>query len=75
MKDKILEILKDIRPDVDYINSSNYIEDNLLDSFDLAALLGDIEDTFNIKIAGEELNKENFTNIDTIVNLVKKYNG
>lgn len=73
MKEKILAILNDIRPEADYMHSSNFIDDELLDSFDLAALLGDMEDTFNIIIPGEELNKDNFTNIDSIIKLVEKY--
>lgn len=73
MKEKILEILNEIRPEADYVQSNNFIEDELLDSFDLAALLGDIEDTFKINIPGEELNKDNFINIDSITKLIKKY--
>lgn len=73
MKEKILEILNEIRPEADYVQSNNFIEDELLDSFDLVALLGDIEDTFKINIPGEELNKDNFINIDSITKLIKKY--
>ena len=38
-KKKILEILAELRPEFDFENSSDFIEDGLLDSFDIASLI------------------------------------
>lgn len=73
MKEKILEILKDIRPEVDFTDSEDFIEDGYLDSFDMVALVSNLDKTFGISILGEDIIPENFINLEMIENTVKKY--
>lgn len=73
MKEKILEILKDIRPELDFTESNDFIEDGYLDSFDMVALVSNLDKTFCISILGEDIIPENFANIEAIENIVKKY--
>lgn len=73
MREKILEILQDIRPEVDFNDSEDFIEDGYLDSFDMVALVSNLDKTFGISILGEDIIPENFMNIETIENTVKKY--
>ena len=73
MKEKILEILQDIRPEVDFTDSEDFIEDGYLDSFDMVALVSNLDKTFGISILGEDIIPENFANIEAIENIVKKY--
>ena len=49
MKEKILEILQDIRPEVDFNDSEDFIEDGYLDSFDMVALVSNLDKTFIVK--------------------------
>lgn len=73
MKEKILEILQDIRPEVDFNDSKDFIEDGYLDSFDMVALVSNLDKTFGISILGEDIIPENFMNLEAIENIVKKY--
>lgn len=73
MKDKIKEVLENIRPEFDFADSDNFLEDGLLDSFDLITLVSSLDQTFGISIEGTEMTPENFQNIDTIEKLVQKY--
>ena len=73
MKDKIKEVLENIRPEFDFADSENFLEDGLLDSFDLITLVSSLDQTFGISIEGTEMTPENFQNINTIENLVRKY--
>ena len=73
MKNKIKEVLESIRPEFDFADSDNFLEDGLLDSFDLITLVSSLDETFGISIEGTEMTPENFQNIETIVNLVQKY--
>ncbi len=43
MKDKIKEVLENIRPEFDFADSDNFLEDGLLDSFDLITLVFTID--------------------------------
>lgn len=72
MKDRILNILHGLRPEFDFSTSSDFIEDGMLDSFDIVSLVSEIEENFGILIDGEDIVPENFSSVDTIESLVNK---
>lgn len=72
MKEKILAILADMHPEYDYAQSENFIEDGLLDSFDVVDLVDQLETAFKVKIAGVEVIPENFATVDGMVALVER---
>ena len=71
MKDQILEILQETRPESDFLNSENFVSDSLLDSFDLIVIIGEIEELFKVVIAGTDVVPENFVSLDAIANLIE----
>jgi acyl carrier protein len=70
--DKILSILKSIRPESDYSASLDFIEDGLLDSFDIVTLVATLDKTCGISIDGVDIVPENFKNLQTIEALLRK---
>ena len=72
MKKKILDFLTEIRPEFDFSASSNFIEEGMLDSFDIVSLVASLDEEFGISIDGTEILPENFTNIDSIFQLLIK---
>ncbi len=70
--DKLLEILKGIRPDVDFENETALIEDGILDSFDVVSIISELDDAFDVQIRITELDPENFNSAESIWNLVQK---
>ena len=72
MKEKILEILKGIRPEFDFIGVDDFFEEGMLDSFDLVTLVAELDKTFSIQIDGLDIVPENFLNIEAIEALLKK---
>lgn len=74
MKSKIIAILNDIRPEFDFNEPvNNFIEAGMLDSFDLVTLVTSLDEAFEISIDGTDILPENFSNIDSIFNLLNKY--
>ncbi|PWJ35386.1 acyl carrier protein [Fibrobacter succinogenes] len=71
-KKKILEILAELRPEFDFENSSDFIEDGLLDSFDIASLISVIEERYSVKVDGLDIVPENFLSVDAIISLIEK---
>ena len=69
---EILEMLQELRPEFDFSSSDNFIEDELLDSFDVIALVDMFEKEFHIKIDALDILPENFTNINTMKDLINK---
>lgn len=73
MREAILEILLSIREDADFEKSADFIEDGLLDSFEIVDLVSGLEDRFQIEIRGTDIIPDNFINFDRIAALVEKY--
>lgn len=73
--DKIYDILANIRPEFDFKASENYIEEGLLDSFDMVTLVSDLESEFGVIIDGLDIVPENFVSAVTILAMVKKNGG
>ena len=71
MRDEAIEILAMINPAIDAEDEDlNIAED--LDSMDIIALIAELEDKFDIEITMEEKTEENFQNVDTLVEMIKR---
>jgi acyl carrier protein len=73
--DNMLNILKEIRPEADFENCSDFIEEGLLDSLDVIKLTSMLDNTFSISIEGEDIVPENYCSIEAMKKLVQKYKG
>ena len=69
----VLSVLQNMKDDVDFESSKDFIEDGLLDSFDIVTLVGELEDAFDIEISGRDIVPENFVSLESIEEMVKKY--
>ena len=67
-----MEILMDLRPDVDFENERKLIADGILESFDIMSLVAELEDEFDIKIKPKDLVAENFNSAEAIVEMLHK---
>lgn len=73
--EEIIAILNEIRPEHDFAASNDYIEDGLLDSFDIITLIDMIEDKYSISIDGIDIVPENFNTAENIAELIRKSGG
>ncbi len=73
MREKIIKILEGVRADVDF-NKENQklIDDEVLDSFDIISIVGELNEEFDIDISVDELLPENFNTPDAMVELITK---
>lgn len=72
MEEQIIKILTELRPEFDFTQDVNFIEEGMLDSFDIVTLVSDLDATFGISIDGVDILPENFATVEAIENLLKK---
>ena len=72
MKKRIIDILTDLRPEFDFSQDVNFIEQGMLDSFDVFNLAVQLEKEFGIKIDGTDIVACNFSSVENIIKLVTK---
>lgn len=70
--EKLLELLKGVRADVDFENETALIDDGILDSFDVVAIISEIDNEFGVQIRIAELDPENFNSAESIWNLIQE---
>lgn len=70
--DKLIGILTQLNPDVDYATETALIDGGILDSFDIVTLVSEIDDAFGVAIPAEELTAENFNSAKALYALVRR---
>lgn len=70
--EELLEILKGVRADVDFENETELIDDGILDSFDVVAIISEIDDKYGVQIRINELDPENFNSAEAIWSLIQR---
>jgi acyl carrier protein len=72
MKQQVIEILTEIRPEFDFSQSVDFIDAGMLDSFDVVMLVTTLDEKFGISIDGTDVLPENFSSIEKIEYLLRK---
>lgn len=73
MEKRILEILAELRPEMDFETSEDFIEEGLIDSLDIVALMDTVEEEYGVVVPGEEIVSSHFKSVATIVDLINRY--
>ena len=69
---KLLEILQEMHPEIDYETHTSLIDDKVIDSFDIITLVAEISDRLEVTIPAEELVPENFNSYTSLKTLVER---
>ena len=70
--EKLIEILEELQPDVDYNTIDNLVDGRYLDSLTILSLISEIEDEFDIVIPTVEIIPANFNSAKKIWELILK---
>ncbi len=70
--EKLLEILEEIKPGVDYENIDTLINDHYLDSLSILSLISELEDEFDIVIPTVEIIPDNFNSVKSMMALINR---
>ena len=70
--EELIEILEDIKPDVDYEKCTTLIDEHFLGSLQIISLVVELEDAFDISIPTVEIKAENFNSAKALWTMVQK---
>ncbi|MCH5203622.1 MAG: acyl carrier protein [Oscillospiraceae bacterium] len=72
MKERILEILSEALPQIDFTASNALVDDGILDSISIVTLVTELSQEFGVVFDLEELAPENLNSIDAITETVTR---
>ena len=70
--EKLIKLLSGVRPDVDFANETRLVSDGIIDSFDIVAVVADINDTFGVNVGVIDLLPENFDSAGAMLELIQR---
>ncbi len=70
--EQLIEILEDIKPDVDYENCKELIDGHYLDSLSIISLIAELEDEFDVTIPAVEIIPANFNSVEAMWNMIQR---
>lgn len=73
--EELMEILTELRPDVDFENETALIDDGILGSFDITALVNELMDVFDVELDMADLEPENFNSAEAIYDYIMSIKG
>ncbi len=71
--DKLIKILKDINPDIDYENEKALIDDGFFDSLEIMSIVMDISENLHVEIDADDVTADNFNSVESMWKLISKY--
>ncbi len=73
--DTLMEILEDIRPDVDFEEEEKLIDDKILSSFDILSIISEISETYGIKLSPAQIKPDNFNSAKALWAMIQNLQG
>ena len=69
--EELLEILEEIRPNVDFENETALVDSQILSSFDILTIISEISDAFDVEIKPAQIVPANFNSAAAMWEMIK----
>lgn len=73
--EKLIKILEEVNPDVDYQTCTTLIDDGLLDSFAILEIVSEINDEFDVEVSAPDIVPENFNSAAALWKMIERLQG
>ena len=72
MREKVLAVLTEEFPEIDFESSDSLVDDGILDSLTITGIIAALTMEFGITIPYEEIIEENFNSVDGLAAMVER---
>lgn len=70
--DELMELLEEVRDDVDFKGCTSLIDDGILGSFDIIQIIAAINETFDVEIPATQVIPKNFNSAEAMFAMIEK---
>lgn len=72
MREKIIEILRQVNEDIPGYKGKDMVEDGIIDSLEIMEIVAAVESEFHIEMEADDIVPENFADVEAIIRLIEK---
>ena len=70
--EKLLDILGQIRSDIDYESEKAFVDVGILDSFDIVSIVSELSMEYDIDISIDDMTAENFNSAEAMFEMISR---
>lgn len=70
--EKLIELLKSVRDDIDFEECTTLVDEGILDSFDIIEIINVIDEEYGIEIPATQIVPEHFNSVEAILNMIQR---
>lgn len=70
--ERLIEILEELKPGVDFNENTKIVEDKIFDSLGMISLVAELSDEFDVEITAVDIVPENFATVGTIWAMIER---
>ncbi len=70
--EELLEILKKVKPNVDFETEDALVDDGILDSLDVITIISEVTEAFDVSVPADEIVPDNFNSAEAMMELIER---
>lgn len=70
--ERLIKILSEVKPGVDFEHTNNLVEDGIIDSFDIVTIIAAINEEFDIEFPVMEVMPETFNDVESLYKVIQR---
>ena len=70
--EQLLEMLRDMHPDIDFETAEGLIDNKILTSFDVVSIAAELSETYDVELGAVDIVPENFNSARALFALIQK---
>ena len=69
---QLLDILRDLHPDIDFETAEGLIDHKVLTSFDVVSIVAELSETYDVELGAVDIVPENFNSAQALFALIQR---
>ncbi len=70
--EQLLDLLRDMHPDIDFETAQGLIDNKVLTSFDVVSIAAELSETYDVELGAVDIVPENFNSARALFALIQK---
>ena len=70
--ERLIAILKKVKPEVDFTKCSDFVDEGIFDSIDIVTIIDEIESEYGIEIQPEDIDPDNFQSVESMIKMIER---